>query len=101
MIERSLTAVKNGVVIADETAQSLVAVVEGAKEILGSVDKISNASQNQKTVLEEVTRNVDQIEGVVQDNITAAKESALTSEELSKQSQRLHDLVNRFHLKEV
>ena len=101
LIERSLTAVKNGVVIADETAQSLVAVVEGAKEILGSVDKISNASQNQKTVLEEVTRNVDQIEGVVQDNITAAKESALTSEELSKQSQRLHDLVNRFHLKEV
>lgn len=101
LIERSLTAVKNGVVIADETAQSLVAVVEGAKEILGSVDKISNASQNQKTVLKEVTRNVDQIEGVVQDNITAAKESALTSEELSKQSQRLHDLVNRFHLKEV
>ena len=101
LIERSLTAVKNGVVIADETAQSLVAVVEGAKEILGSVDKISNASQNQKTVLEEVTRNVDQIEGVVQDNITAAKESALTSEELSKQSQRLHALVNRFHLKEV
>ncbi len=97
LIERSLTAVKNGVVIADETAQSLVAVVEGAKEILGSVDKISNASQNQKTVLEEVTRNVDQIEGVVQDNITAAKESALMSEELSKQSQRLHDLVNRFH----
>ena len=45
LIERSLTAVKNGVVIADETAQSLVAVVEGAKEILGSVDKISNASQ--------------------------------------------------------
>ena len=43
LIERSLTAVKNGVVIADETAQSLVAVVEGAKEILGSVDKISNA----------------------------------------------------------
>lgn len=101
LIERSLTAVKNGVVIADETAQSLVMVVEGAKEILGSVDKISNASQNQKEVLEEVTRNVDQIEGVVQANITAAKESALTSEELSRQSKRLHELVNRFHLKEV
>ena len=101
LIERSLTAVKNGVLIADETANSLVAVVEGAKEIAGSVNKISDASQNQKKILEEVTRSVDQIEGVVQTNISAAQESALTSEELSRQSKRLHELVNRFHLKEA
>lgn len=101
LIERSLTAVKNGVLIADETANSLVAVVEGAKEIAGSVNKISDASQNQKKILEEVTRSVDQIEGVVQTNISAAQESALTSEELSRQSKRLHELVNQFHLKEA
>ncbi len=101
LIERSLAAVQNGVLIADETARSLDAVVEGAKEIAGSVNKISDASQNQKKILEEVTKSVDQIEGVVQDNISAAQESAQTSEELSRQSKRLHELVNRFHLKEV
>lgn len=101
LIERSLAAVKNGVLIADETAHSLKAVVEGAKEITGSVHKISKASQHQKDVLEEVTKSVDLIEGVVQANIASAQESALTSQELSKQSHRLHELVNQFHLKEM
>lgn len=101
LIERSLAAVQNGVLIADDTAQSLTAVVEGAREITGSVSKISNASQNQKKILDEVTKSVEQIEGVVQANISAAQESALTSEELSGQSKRLHELVNQFHLKEV
>ena len=101
LIERSLAAVQNGVLIADDTAQSLTAVVEGAREITGSVGKISNASQNQKKILDEVTKSVEQIEGVVQANISAAQESALTSEELSEQSKRLHELVNQFHLKEV
>ncbi len=99
LIGRSLTAVENGVLIADETARSLSAVVEGAKEITDSVEKISNASLNQKMVLQEVVKSVDLIEGVVQSNISAAQESALTSEELSKQSKRLHELVNQFKLK--
>lgn len=99
LIGRSLAAVENGVLIADETARSLSAVVEGAKEITDSVEKISNASLNQKMVLQEVVKSVDLIEGVVQNNISAAQESALTSEELSKQSKRLHELVNQFKLK--
>ena len=73
--------------------------MEGAKEIADSVDKIIYASQNQKQVLMELTKSIDLIEEVVQSNISAAEESVSTSEELSQQSQRLHDLVNQFHLK--
>jgi methyl-accepting chemotaxis protein len=50
-------------------------------------------------VLQEVVRSVDLIEGVVRSNTATAEESALTSEELSKQSKRLHELVNQFKLK--
>lgn len=99
LIEHSLEAVRNGVAIADDTADSLMEVVEGAKEIAESVDKIIYASQTQKQVLMELTKSIDLIEGVVQSNISAAEESVSTSEELSQQSQRLHDLVNQFHLK--
>lgn len=99
LIEHSLEAVRNGVAIADDTADSLKEVVEGAKEIADSVDKIIYASQNQKQVLMELTKSIDLIEEVVQSNISAAEESVSTSEELSQQSQRLHDLVNQFHLK--
>ena len=77
-----------------------MSVVEGAEEIVCSMDKISSASQNQNCVLKQLTENVDLISNVVQSNSSFAQNSAVTSAELSEQSKRLHELVNRFHLKE-
>lgn len=101
LIESSQKAVEDGIEIADNTAKSLVTVVKGSEEILSSMDKISNASQNQKMVLEQITENVDLISNVVQSNSSFAQNSAATSAELSSQSKRLHELVNRFHLKKI
>lgn len=101
LIESSQTAVKNGISIADNTAKSLVAVVTGSEEVVSSVDKISNASRNQKNVLEQIKENVDLISHVVQTNSTYAQNSAATSEKLSDQSRRLHELVSHFNLKQV
>ena len=101
LIESSQKAVANGMEITDNTAKSLVAVVKRSEEILSSMDKISNASQNQKVVLEQLTQNIDLISNVVQSNASSAQNSAMTSVELSSQSKRLHDLVNAFHLKQV
>ncbi len=100
LIESSRTAVKNGMQIADNTAKSLVSVVDGSKDVRTSMEKISSASQNQRSVLEQITENVDQISSVVQTNSSYAQNSAATSSELSGQSKRLHELVNRFQLKE-
>ena len=99
LIATSQKAVENGMTIADNMAKSLMTVVKGAEEILSSMEKISNASQNQKGVLEQITTNVDSISNVVQSNSSFAQNSAATSAELSDQSKRLHELVNRFHLK--
>lgn len=101
LIESSQKAVEDGIEIADNTAKSLVTVVKGSEKILSSMDKISNASQNQKMVLEQITENVDLISNVVQSNSSFAQNSAATSAELSSQSKRLHELVNRFHLKKI
>ena len=100
LIENSFESVKRGTNIADETAKSLLAVVEGAKEISGSVDKISIASQNQKRVLEELVKSIDLIAEVVQSNTNAVQESVSTSEKLSEQSKLLHRLISKFHLKQ-
>ena len=70
--------------------------IHGVKHIF---KEIGNASQNQKGVLEQITTNVDSISNVVQSNSSFAQNSAATSAELSDQSKRLHELVNRFHLK--
>lgn len=99
LIATSQNAVKNGIAIADNTAKALMTVVQDSEKILHSMEKISNASQNQKGVLEQITTNVDLISSVVQSNSSFAQNSAATSAELSDQSKRLHELVNRFHLK--
>ncbi len=100
LIENSFESVKRGTSIADETAKSLLAVVEGAKEISGSVDKISLASQNQKRALDELVKSIDLIAEVVQSNTNAVQESVSTSEKLSEQSKLLHRLISKFHLKQ-
>ncbi len=100
LIQRSQNAGEKGMGTEDNTAKSLVAVVEGSEEILTSMDKINNASQNQRLVLEQLTENVDLISNVVQSNSSFAQNSVTTSSELSSQSKRLYELVNQFQLKQ-
>lgn len=98
LIESSIRAVENGTRLADETAQSLLVAVEGAKEVASTIDKISEASSEQASSIAQVTQGVDQISSVVQTNSATAEESAAASEELSGQSQMLKNLVGRFTL---
>ncbi len=101
LIEASRQAVERGIHIADDTAKSLITVVEGAGEVTSSVNKISDASQNQKMILEQLTQSIDLISSVVQSNSAAVQESASASAELSNQAKRLYSLVNRFRLKKM
>lgn len=100
LIENSLRAVENGTKIADETAKSLLSAVEGAKIVTETIDRISQASNEQASSITQVTQGVDQISSVVQTNSATAEESAASSEELSSQAQVLKSLVSRFQLKD-
>lgn len=98
LIEASLAAVKNGTLIADETANSLHIVVDGVYEMQSNVESISTSSQKQSTAINEVTQAVDQISGIVQNNSATAEESAASSQELSGQAQTLNSLIQQFQL---
>lgn len=100
LIEDSMQQVENGTAIADETAKSLLKVVEGAKIVSDTVKKISEASNRQSDSLVQVTLGIDQISNVVQTNSATAEESAAASEELSGQAETLNSLVKRFRLRE-
>lgn len=100
LIEGSLKAVENGSRIAEETARVLTEAADGAKELTGTIDKISQASNTQATSLGQVTQGVDQISSVVQTNSATAEESAAASEELSGQAQMLKNLVGKFQLRD-
>lgn len=99
LVDESLRAVENGLVIANETAESLQNVVSGVKEIVSAVGSISDATSEQAESVEQITRNITQISNIVQSNSATAEESAAASEDLSGQAERLKSLVRTFKLK--
>ena len=100
LIENSMKQVENGTQIADQTAKSLMKVVESATAVSNTVDQISQASKQQADSISQVTLGVDQISNVVQTNSATAEQSAAASEELSAQSQAMKVLVGKFILKD-
>ena len=48
----------------------------------------------------QISRGIDQISTVVQNNVDTVESSAAASEELSGQAEMLRELVSRFRLKE-
>lgn len=100
LINETVLAVNNGVMIAQSTETSMGGVVTTSQEISSYIDQISVTADQQSTAVEQVSKGVEQISGVVQSNSATAEESAAASEELSAQAQSLKELVSRFQLKE-
>lgn len=99
LIEDSIVAVDNGTKIADETANSLLSVINISNNVASTVEEISKASNEQSESINQVTEGIEQISNVVQNNSATAEESAAASEELSSQAEILKSLVSQFKLK--
>ncbi len=98
LIEGSIASVERGAGIAQGTAQSLDAVVEGVKKLAATVEQITKASREQAEAVSQVSLGMEQISAVVQTNSATAQESAAASEELSSQASLLQDMMREFHL---
>lgn len=99
MIQTSINAVQVGSTIADATANSLMNIVSGAKEMTDVIDKIAKASKEQASSVSQVTNTVIDISGVIKNNSAISEESAAASEELYSQAQMLKNLVDQFEIK--
>ncbi len=101
LIESAIKAIENGTKIADETASSLLEVVEKVNSVTAKIDEIATASEEQATAVTQLKGGVEQISAVVQTNSATSEESASASEELSGQAQTLKQIVGAFKLKSV
>lgn len=98
LIENSIKSVVKGTKIADETKETIDSMVQGIRESVQLVNKISEASSEQAEAIMQITFGIEQISAVVQTNSATAEESAAASEELSGQSSFLKELVEKFQL---
>uniref|UniRef100_UPI0035C8837A methyl-accepting chemotaxis protein n=1 Tax=Lacrimispora amygdalina TaxID=253257 RepID=UPI0035C8837A len=99
LIQSSITAVENGNSLLDETVQSMMKVLEDSAMAVEAVDSISAAAGKEARAVEEITKELDRISLTVRNNSATAEESAVSSQELSRQAQLLRELVERFRLR--
>ena len=98
LIEKTVSAIGNGKKLADETAGSLLSVVEKTTAVNQRIEEIADASQHQYEAMSQISAGVEQISGVVQTNSATSEESAAASEELTAQARMLKEQVGRFKL---
>ncbi|MBR2875755.1 MAG: methyl-accepting chemotaxis protein, partial [Clostridia bacterium] len=101
LIESAINAIANGTKIADETANSLLEVVEKVNSVSAKIDEIATASEEQATAVTQLKGGIEQISAVVQTNSATSEESASASQELSGQAQMLKQVIGNFKLKNV
>ena len=98
-IAESISKVKTGSDIANETAEMLAKIVLNSSEIAGLVETIAATSSEQTSGIESLQLNVQQVAHVVQSNSSTSQESAATSEQLSAQAVSLKESVSKFCLR--
>ncbi|MEM1329875.1 MAG: methyl-accepting chemotaxis protein [Planctomycetota bacterium] len=97
-IEAGSGRVDSGVTLAETAGSSLIAIVDGAREVQAMVGAIAAASEEQSAASDEIARSMESINTVTRESVSGARESAEAAASLSKQAELLQELVGRFKL---
>ena len=101
LLVQTVDALAEGARDAQDTSESMLAVVAHADEVEDLIDRIADYTQQQSANASEITQGIAHISEVVQTNVAAAEASAAASEELSGQAATLKTLVSKFRLKNL
>ncbi|MDL2225510.1 methyl-accepting chemotaxis protein [Eubacteriales bacterium OttesenSCG-928-M02] len=98
LIEDSVEKASQGTMIASETAEMLLAIVERIQDVEHLIQEIAASSSQQEAGITQINKGLSQIGEVVQTNAASSEETAATSQELFSQSEMLQEMISRFRL---
>lgn len=101
LIHSSVSAVDNGVRMAEEAGTAMSEIVTGAQRVGGMIGEISEASVEQSRGISGVNTTVHEIDQMTQQNAALVEESAAAAESLQEQADRLAEVVRQFKLREM
>ncbi len=97
LITDSVEKVKDGSLLANNSAEALDQIVTEIQKVTDIVAEISTASDDQAANLGEVNKAIKQIEVKTQENAALVEETAAASASLSDQAGNLEDLLQFFN----
>jgi len=98
LITSSLTAIENGVMIANDTAEILIQTVRDANEVADTISDISDVANEEAVSIESISEGISQIALVTQSNSASVEENAASGQELSELARNLDRLVKGFKI---
>lgn len=98
LIETTIGAVEKGIVIAEQTAEDMQEVMEGAKNATVKMSAIAEVLVKEAADVQEVNERVSTISEVVSNNSAASEETAAVSEEQTAQVQTMVELMSQFKI---
>lgn len=97
-MEEGVKGTERGAAEAAQLETSLVDILEQINMVSMQVSQIATAAEEQTAVTSEISSNMHQITGVIQDTAHGAHESAAAASQLSGNAEELQRLVRQFKL---
>ena len=94
------SVVNQGKDTAIKTEEVLRGIIGSVAKALDIITQIAVASEQMSSGAEEISSNVEAISRVTQESASGAGQMAVTADQLTQQTERLRNLVNRFKLNE-
>ncbi|HUI29936.1 MAG TPA: methyl-accepting chemotaxis protein [Candidatus Acidoferrales bacterium] len=97
-MESGTKEVDKGKDLTDKAGKSLQRIITAAREVVDVITQVAAASEEQSASAEQITKNIDAISNVTLENANVVGQIARSSEDLSKLTLNLQDLVSRFRV---
>lgn len=98
LVAHCVKAINDAKKYADESFDSLTAIVNDSSEISGAFEKIANDTTEQAEKSKRIQKEIDNISDVVQTNTATAEETAASTAVLSEQAANLGELIRNFRV---
>ncbi|HLP18318.1 MAG TPA: methyl-accepting chemotaxis protein [Bacteroidota bacterium] len=90
--------VERGKALADKAGHSLGQIINGSEEVVNMVTCVAAANEEQSATAEEISKNIEGINTITQDSAQGVQQIARASEDLSKLTVNLQELITRFKI---
>lgn len=99
LINNSISSVRKGTALADETARSLDEVVETVSDITGIISSIAQSANDQAESVSRINKGMEMINSTIKDNSVTAEKNADVSRELSGEFDVLDRMISQYRFR--
>ncbi len=98
LIEETINRIDNGATMANTTADALDNILTGVGNVSGLISEITQSSSQQATAIDDINKELEQVDQVTKSNSAGAQELAASAQQLSSLTSQLQISLNEFKL---